>query len=218
MTRQTSDLLKAAGTGFEILKGITDEVLALGGDDEDLRRINKDAALRRKIAELILTDRTFASYEVVVNYDLSFAGMIRAAGCEGHVNPSITAKHFPIKDNGEGKVVVELVHFNSVMTDIEVTLELNRRGFRDATLAELLALSTTCQDFQRQFPIVARGSVWQNPDGYHDVPYLRALSDKWRLDLSWLENKWGAHCRFAAVRKPSAARQYLQHTRQGCEP
>ena len=44
------------------------------------------------------------------------------------------------------------------------------------------------------------GSVWQNPNGHRNVPYLNRNGSKRNLNLNWVEDDWDAVCRFAAVR------------------
>ena len=73
MARKKSEWLSGMGTGFEILKAETEEVIALGGTDEDMRRIITDSSLRRKLAELIMGDhkeRAGNIFPVSVNYEL----------------------------------------------------------------------------------------------------------------------------------------------------
>ena len=45
------------------------------------------------------------------------------------------------------------------------------------------------------------GSVWQNPNGNRNVPYLNRNGAKRNLNLNWIENDWSGIYRFAAVRK-----------------
>lgn len=45
-------------------------------------------------------------------------------------------------------------------------------------------------------------SVWRNWDDNRHVPYLWSNADERNLNLNWLDNRWNAHYRFAAVRKP----------------
>ncbi|MBI2506681.1 MAG: hypothetical protein HYW00_00890 [Candidatus Colwellbacteria bacterium] len=54
MARTKSKFVSSFGTAFEVFKGLADEVLDLGGDDDDLRRVLRDKQLRRAIAGLIV--------------------------------------------------------------------------------------------------------------------------------------------------------------------
>lgn len=55
MTRPRSELLRSVGTAWEIFRAIANEVLSIGGDDHDLRRILRDDKLRRDIAFMMVT-------------------------------------------------------------------------------------------------------------------------------------------------------------------
>ena len=44
------------------------------------------------------------------------------------------------------------------------------------------------------------GSVWQNPNGNRNVPYLNRNGSERNLNLNWIESDWNVLCRFAAVR------------------
>ena len=54
MARPKSEFLKALGVMWEIWQALVNEVLALGGDDNSLRRILTNAKLRRELALLIV--------------------------------------------------------------------------------------------------------------------------------------------------------------------
>jgi hypothetical protein len=47
---------------------------------------------------------------------------------------------------------------------------------------------------------ILRISVWQNPNGNRNVPYLNWNDAKRNLNLNWFENDWNENYRFAAVR------------------
>jgi hypothetical protein len=117
------------------------------------------------------------------------------------INPSITAEHFPITGHRKENVEVHLIHFNRIIKSAEEIAELDRMGLRPATLVELLAFGAKYPDVQMQFPIIALGSVWRNPDGFRVVPGLWGDSDKRSLSLHWCEYEWENCDRFLAVRK-----------------
>lgn len=60
MARPKSDILSAMGTGWEIMKAIVNQVLAMGGGDDDLRRVLKDGKLLKEIASLIVKVKVIA--------------------------------------------------------------------------------------------------------------------------------------------------------------
>jgi hypothetical protein len=47
------------------------------------------------------------------------------------------------------------------------------------------------------------GSVWRNPNGNRNVPYLNWNDNERNLNLNYYDNHWNDKCRFAAVRKYS---------------
>lgn len=139
-------------------------------------------------------------FRVTVDYTQSLAEMI-AAGKYDWINPDITADNFPISGNDQVEVNLELIHFNRTMESDDVLKELDKAGLRPATIAELLAFGIKYPEKQREFPVVALGSIWQGRGGDRDVPGLWSLSDVRSLSLSWFESRWDEDCRFAAARK-----------------
>ncbi len=208
MARKKSEFLGSFGKAFQVFKALTDEVLNLGGDDEDLRRLESNGDLRRKLAELIVgtTKEAATILKVVVDYGKSLAEMIAAGKYDGYINPDITEKHFPIPKIPAGlptkvELNLKLVHFNKVMTSDQVLAELKKQGLRPATLPELLAFGAAYPDKQREFPIVALGSVWRGPSGDRSVPGLWGCAGGRGLDLGWFGGDWGGYYRFLVVRE-----------------
>jgi hypothetical protein len=152
-----------------------------------------------KIADLIVGARAEV-FKVVVDYSQTLADMI-AAGKYDWVNSDITQEHFPVK--GEGKVESELVlvHLNRTASTEEVLKELDNRGLQPATIAELLAFGAKYPDKQKEFPIIALGSVWQPPHGHRLVAYLHEHASDRHLYLFWYERGWPGSSRFLASRK-----------------
>ncbi len=140
------------------------------------------------------------TYPVTVNYDLSLAGMIKA-GRYDWVSSDITEKHFPLVGSGTRETITELVRFNKDMGSDDVLRELDRRGLRPATIEELLAFGARYPELQRQFPIVALGSIWRHDLDRRYVPCLWGGSDERSLCLNWFEFGWRDDYRFLAVRK-----------------
>lgn len=119
-------------------------------------------------------------------------------------NDDITAQHFPVSPEMIGKkaeVSAKLFHFNRGISSDDVISEMDKAGYRPATLMELLVLGFLFPELQRQFPIVALGSVWHDAGDYRLVPYLDVYGYKRELDLSWFGRDWDAPCRFLGVRK-----------------
>lgn len=139
-------------------------------------------------------------FPVAINYVTTIKEMI-ARGKYDWTNNDITSKNFPTQRTGEANITVELVHFNRSIGTDEALRELDKMGYRPAELHELLALGEKYPDLQREFPIIALGSVWQRSLGYRGVAYLSGYGSERLLLLYWLDDGWRDVCRFAVVRK-----------------
>src|ERR1039458_7111616 len=137
---------------------------------------------------------------LTVDYSKTLEQMI-ADGKYDWKNSEIKAKNFPLNGQGTTAVNIELVHFNRNIESDTALAELDKMGLRPATLPELLAFGAKYPDKQREFPIVALGSVWRSLNGDRYVACLCCDGSKRFLRLFWLEDGWAAFCRFAAVRK-----------------
>ncbi len=207
MAKFKIEFLSNLGTLFEMFKGIAEEVRALVGNDradEALMKVHTDKALRRKIAELIAeaVKSVRETFTFTVNHSKSLAEMI-AAGCYDWTDSNINATNFPIKGEGSVETEGELFHFNRDIGSDEAIRLMDKDGYRSGTIEELLALGASQPELQRQFPIVALGSVWQR-DGRRNVPFLDGSDAKRDLDLHWIDGVWSVRCRFLAVRKSSS--------------
>lgn len=165
----------------------------------DLRDGNISEINRSEFRKL-LGFSAFNTYRVTVNYDQSIEKAIKA-GKYDWVNNDITSKSFPTKRSGEAEVDIELIHFNRDMNTDEVLAELDKRGLRPAELHELLKLGEKYPDLQREFPLVALGSIWQSSGGGRFCPCLGGGGSVRYLYLNWIANRWDGGCRFAALRK-----------------
>jgi hypothetical protein len=201
MAREKSELKSGIGKAVETFIALIEEVEDLGGSDEDTRRIKTDKTLRRQIAELLVSDRVISGrHNIVVNYDMPLANLI-AAGRYDWKNGDINDQNFPISGSGTSETEIALFHFNKSMSTDVVLDELDKRGFRAATLRELLALGADQPELQRQFPIIALGSIWRDPCDNRGVAFLGRNGAERYLSLDWCEGDLGDFCRFAAVRK-----------------
>lgn len=199
MARPKSEFLSAFGTVFQIFKTVSDEVLNLGGNDEDIRQILTNKGLAQELAKLIVGNAVEV-FQVVVDYSQTLADMIAACNLDW-VNPDITQEHFPISGNGVVELKAELIHFRETMSTNIVLKDLDRQGYRPATLPEPLAFGAKYPEKQREFPVVALGSVRANPDGSRRVPYLCGDGSSRGLDLGWYGLGWHDDYRFLCVRK-----------------
>lgn len=139
-------------------------------------------------------------YHVMVNYNLSVKKAIKAGNYDW-TNDDITSENFPTKRSGEAEVDIELVHFNRDMSTEEVLAEFDKRGLEPAELHELLKIGEKYPNLQREFPIVALGSVRRSPYGSRYYPYLSCDNSERTLYLGWPGVRWGGRCRFAVLRK-----------------
>ena len=137
---------------------------------------------------------------ITVNYGLSVEDAVKL-GRYDWANIEITGNNFPTTRRGKIEVVVELIHFNHVISTKDALNELDKMGYRPAELHELLAFGEKHPDVQCEFPIMALGSVWQDRNGFRCVPYLVEDGSGRGLDLDWLGNDWFVIYRFAVVRK-----------------
>jgi len=164
----------------------------------DLRDGNIDGVNRDAFRQLIGLKR-LNIYTLLANYDRSVEEAIKA-GKYNWFDNNITSNHFPSEEAGAKEVSIELVHFGRNMVTDEVLSELDK-GVRPATLKELLALGEKHPNLQREFPIIALGSVWQDLSGRRFCACLCRCGSERYLGLGSVGSKWRDYCRFAAVHK-----------------
>ena len=200
-------IVSALGILTSIITALVSAVRKQGGTDTDIYRLAtpEGESIIEKIAALIvqsgkpIEQLVENCYKVLVDYGQTLQRMI-ANGKYDYVNSDITSGNFPTTGNGKQEVVVELAHFGRDMESDAVLKKFEARGLRAATLPELLAFGATYPEKQREFPIVALGSV-RRRDVDRVVPYLNGDGSKRLLYLSWIDNRWNGRCRVAAVRK-----------------
>jgi len=205
MAKQKSDILSGMGNGYEIVKAIVDEVKNRGGGDDDVRKILSDRDLQSHIGDLIMgnvevTSPQATTYLVEIDYSDTLEQRL-AAGRYDWKNSDITEKHFPVKGEGQIKLDLELAHYAKNMNTEAVLAVIDAQGYRSATIEELLAFGAAYPELQREFPIIALGSVWRNRLGNRYVACLYRDGNERNLNLNWIEDDWYVHCRFLVVRK-----------------
>jgi hypothetical protein len=142
-------------------------------------------------------------YRIMVDYKRNVEEAVKK-GKYDLVHVAITSKHFPSENKEPKEIAIELIHFSPWATTRDILVGLEIMGFRPATLHEIIALGEKYPDlFNEEIPIVALGSIWQNPKGLRFAPGIRLYKSKKCLDLylCHLETTWGRF-RFAAVKKP----------------
>ncbi len=176
------------------------------GESEKLLRVIEDENLSTpeavyllgrkliKIKELKLVDKII----LTVDYSRTLQEMI-VAGKYDWKDSNVTEKNFP-KVSGDKNVFCKLFHFNRSISSKEAIAEMDKTGYRPATLFELLALGAKYPGLQHQFPIVALDSVLTGVDGDRRVPPCLRVCGWRELGLVWSDRDWSDDYRFLAVR------------------
>ena len=190
-----SEYLKKIGHGLEIVEWLDSEgkkyfqqmIVDLGGE---FRRYKERSGG-------ILSRFIFSTHKLVVNYKRTIADSVKAGNYDWK-NADITDENFPSTENGEREVEMALFHFNKQISSPNAIAEMEKAGYRSATMKELLAFGEKNPELQRQFPIVALGSVVRLFDRRH-VGYLHGHGSRRYLHLGYFGNVWDDYSRFLAV-------------------
>lgn len=181
------------------------EVVKLGGTEEMMFEAMKtNSGFAKKAAQLIVVvekkvDKV-AGNILHIPASLSLADRI-AFGKYDWVNSHITKEHFPLNIPTDYDAEHKLFHFSRFISSENAIQEMKKEGYRPGILPELLVLGEIQPELQREFPIIALGSVWQHANGNQRVPVLRQDDGKRELDLYLFVLGWIDRCRFLAVRK-----------------
>ncbi len=159
--------------------------------------IENPKSLQKTLAEALCPPETIS----LISCDQDSIKMLVEAGNYDYENPNITDSNFSV-ESWEGERVVELIHFDEVLSSGKAEKKLDKMGYRPATITELLAFGVKYPEEQRKFPIIALGSVI-SIDGSARVASLDGDGSKRGLDLDWRGSGWGEVCRFLAIRKTS---------------
>lgn len=114
-----------------------------------------------------------------------------------YCNENITDANFP--DDGKRGKEFKLYDFKRDISSEDVIAEMEKEGFRPATIHELLIWAEKNWDGKEW--VVALGSVWRDPYGNRYVAYLYGWDGKRKLDLRWYGSVWDGCYRFLAFRK-----------------
>jgi len=202
MSKQKSEFLGALGKYMEISKAVVNEVLGLGGNDDDIRRILTDRSLRSEIANLIVGAKKVLRdiFSVNTNYDLSIADLIKACNLSW-TNDDITDEHFVVSKVGREESKLVYVHLDRIATTREVLEYMKENNLQPADIKQLLSFGKQNPDEQRKHPIVELGSLWRDSYGDLGAAFLgqggggRGLY----LDYANPELQWFGGDRFLAV-------------------
>ncbi len=211
------DVVGNFGFAFEVLKVIAHAVMAKGGNMQHLRRIVKEPALQRQIADLIVPDGEGVErplgegeYLVPVGYDMphdkekleaefSKDGVSELFYDNYEWQPHSSCAEI---DQTPGNRVMLLKHFGRNTTSEANIAEMDKLGYRPATHLEAYAFSKANPELQRQFWIVALGSSTLLGGG-RCVAVLRSDSGRRILVNDWFDYGWLSDYRFLFVLAPS---------------
>lgn len=126
-----------------------------------------------------------------------------AAGHYDWTNDSITPSKFSITGD-VGGYEYKLFHFDRNISSEDAVREIEKTGWQIANIEHLLVFGEKNPEEQREYPIVALGSV-ATFVGNRGVPHLVRGVSKRGLDLRWWRGSWDSFCRFLAVRKVSGS-------------
>lgn len=195
MAKKTEEIIRGAGMFQSLITLLVEKVKELGGRMEDLYRLitPEGAGTLLQICQLIVE----AGQKAKKFFSLSLAEMIKR-GKYDWVNSDITEGHFPVDAAGSESEEVEMkeFHFNRTMTSPEVIAEMAKEGWKPASIWHLLFFGYKYPNKQKEYPIIALGSVWRGC-----VAYLGWRGFRRDLDLGGFGLRWIANCRFLAVRK-----------------
>ena len=153
---------------------------------------------------------TKQTYTVTADYSKTIDEMLKN-GKYDWANDDITADHFPSKEKGTKRIKIALFKFDHDISGEDVIRKMGK-GFRPASLKEILSLGAQYPDLQRKDWIVALGSTWRDSDGNVYVPYLGNDGGFRSLYLRWWDGDWRSYWRFAGVQvslKPSITSKTL---------
>lgn len=195
---------EALGLFTDFVNGVREELKRRDGTDEQLESL-RDKTVIATIVNLIMVpvqavlqylDRTIS---ITMDLSKTMAQLI-ADGKYDWVNESIQ-KHFSVQvQEGSRTTEVHLLHYKKDMSTDAVLADMDRQGLRPMTFLELLWIGIRYPELQRDFPIVALGTV-QQVSGDRSVACLCRYGSGRGLDLSWVGVVWGEDFRFGAVRK-----------------
>ncbi len=120
-------------------------------------------------------------------------------GCYDWSDPAIKDGHFNIDVPHRAEII--LLHFQDRMDGETALKALWRNNFRAASMPELLTLGIKYPKLQKDFPIVALGSIVRYIGGRRFVGCLYYEAGERKVYLRWFDCDWYNHVRFAAVRR-----------------
>ena len=201
--KDVSLLVSAAGWIAHLVDKLISTLREQGVSDENIHALvtERGEELIGVIADAVVEflKRTVKVHDVLVDFEASVEELVRL-GDYDWANSNITSPHFPTSRTGKVETKIKLFHFDQSISSEQAIREMDKAGYRPAEAHELLAFGVKYPDVQREFPVVALGSVWRRPYGFRLVVCLYGIGVKRYAGLHWFGRGWGDDWRFAAVR------------------
>jgi hypothetical protein len=144
-------------------------------------------------------DETQIIVNTAVDYSRSLTKMID----DGHydeVHRDITPRNFRLSARGFRQIELTLVQFKYPVAPLEAVMLMKERGYRPATIEEILALGSQHPELQRSIPIVGLGSA-RVVENRRYVLCLGGSQSTRELGLAVIYRRWSIYYRFAFVRE-----------------
>jgi len=218
MAQKKSEFLGACGKAFQIFKAIVDAILASGGSDEDVARLE---TLAPQIAALSIAARppqpeTETVEEqsvpkreekvndlgwVVLDPAVPFEERKRRGNYKGGVHQNITAGKSQLKRKVRRFIV--LYDMQGDVSNKDAKWRVRANGDRPCDLDDGLGIGETFPECQvaNPLPLLDESAVCLDGSGGRCAPVLGRWYDGRGLVLSQLAGVWLRHCRFPAVRE-----------------
>ena len=202
--KDVAAIVSGAGWTADFMGQLINGLLAKGHAPEEIHSLvtaKQRPAMDKIVEEVSSFLRELGNiFSLTLNYYLPLAEAIARGKYDG-VNSDIPEEHFPKTRTGTTELEeAQLVHFNRPIDSDDALKELDKMGLRPGELPELLAFGAKYPEKQKEFPIIALGSVWRRR-GLRDVPVLWSDSGGRNLLLLWYDSWWFDSYRFLAFRK-----------------
>lgn len=202
-----SSVISGMGVALSLVQSLVASVKKAGGTDEDIHCLTTQDAngIWEKIATVVVEacKKAKEAFTFVVDYGRSISESVKA-GRYDYANSDVTDEHFTAEEYEKGKKEqsFKLYCFDGKETESDwVIAQMDKDGFRPATVRELLAFGEKNPELQRQFPIIALRQSWVYRNGNRSVACLAGCDTERELGLGWYDRGWHGRCRFLAVRK-----------------
>ena len=180
-----------AGVVGDVTSSLREDVIALGGSDDDLRRLLSNKALRHEVAKLLVASSGRVS---------TLARMIADAGfTPARCSSDITEEHFPLGREGPYDASGLRLFGGGEEWSIDgVEAAIKPGGGRLEGLVRGLAYIKANPGILKGGPVVFPASSWVDPGGFVYVPFAGLDGGEPWLGLFWVfrAGRWLRRCRF----------------------